>query len=266
MEAVISKQLDGRLIWVTRPRGQCENLCRLIENAGGKSVQFPVIEIRPVRQTRALAELSRELQASHLVIFVSRNAVDFADSAIPEFYKIISDKQVLAIGEGTRTTLHERGINNVICPDSGIGSEALLEQEQLRPEVLAGKNILVVRGVGGRDKLAEILGQSGIAVNYLEVYARRMPEPGKKNLENVWRDTPPDAIVVTSVEGLHNLVNMTPAARRKKLLQTPLALMSKRIQSVALSLGFTGGSAVATKANDGSLLLATFSIFENGTV
>ena len=266
MEAAISKLRNGYRIWVTRPLGQCENLCRLIENAGGKAIQFPVIEIVPVRQQRALAELCQELQTSHLIIFVSRNAVDLADSAVPEFFKIIAGKQIMAIGEGTRTKLQERGISNVICPDSGIGSEALLEQEQLRPEVLAGKSILVVRGIGGRDKLAETLGQAGIAINYLEVYARRQPEMSKKNLENVWQDTPPDAIVVTSVEGLHNLVNMTPAARMEKLLQTPLVLMSKRIQSVAQSLGFTGGSAVATKAADDDLLQATISIFENGTV
>ena len=266
MEAAISKLLNGRRIWVTRPLGQCENLCRLIEEAGGEAVRFPVIEIVPVRQQRVPAALSREIQASQLIIFISRNAVEYADSALPEFYQIIAGKQILAIGDGTRTKLHERGISNVVCPDYGIGSEALLEQEQLRPEVLAGQSILVVRGVGGRDKLAETLEQADIVVNYLEVYARRQPGMSKNNQENVWRDTPPDAIVVTSVEGLHNLVNMTPATRMEKLLQTPLALMSKRIQSVALTLGFTGGSAVVTKAGDDELLQATISIFENGTV
>lgn len=264
--AVINKQLSGRLIWVTRPPGQCENLCRMLENAGGRAVRFPVIEIVPVRQGLALPDLSRELSTSHLIIFVSRNAVDYANSAIPEFYKIISGKQVLAIGEGTRTRLRQRGINDVICPESGIGSEALLELEQLRPETLAGRSILVVRGVGGRDKLAATLAQAGVAVNYLEVYARRQPEIGKKALENIWQDTPPDAIVVTSVEGLHNLVNMTPAARKETLLTTPLAVMSARIQSVARSLGFTGALAVATDASDDGLLLATNSIFGNGTV
>ena len=220
----------------------------------------------PARQPNDLAGLSRELLTSHLVIFVSRNAVDLADSVLPDFYKAISGKPILAIGEGTRLALISRGVGEVISPESGIGSEALLELEQLRPDALADRSILVVRGVGGRDKIAQSLGQSGVTVRYLEVYERRKPDVDMKTLEDIWHDTPPDAIIVTSVEGLHNLINMTPAIRKERLLQTPLAVMSARIQSVALSLGFTSGPVVARHASDEGLLSATINIFENSTV
>lgn len=262
----INKAIADRVVWITRPTGQCENLCHLVESAGGRAIRFPVIKIIPVRQQRDLSEISREVLASDLVIFVSRNAVDFVDSAVPDFYKIISGKQVLAIGEGTRTALCARGIEDAISPESGIGSEALLELEQLHPDVSAGRSILVVRGVGGRDRIRQALERSGAAVKYLEVYERRKPDTDIKTLEDIWHATPPDVIVVTSVEGLNNLINMTPGDKMHRLLQTQLVVMSDRIRSVALSLGFTAGPAVAGHASDEGLLAATISIFENRTV
>lgn len=253
-------------MWITRPKGQGENLCHLVENAGGNAIHFPVIKIEPVRQQRDLSELVREITASHVVIFVSRNAVDYVDTSIPDFYKIISGKLVLAIGEATRTALHSRGVQEVITPESGIGSEALLELEQLRAETIAGMYILVVRGVGGRDRIARVLGQSGAVIKYLEVYERRRPDTDMKTLEGIWHDSPPDAIVVTSVEGLHNLINMTPVEQQQNLLHTPLVVMSARVRSAALALGFTTEPAVAEHASDEGLLSAAIGIFEKRTV
>ena len=246
MGAVIKRVTTARVVWITRPHGQGENLCRLLESTGARAIRFPVIEIVPVREKPDVQQLSRAVRQSHLVIFVSRNAVVCAGSVIPDFYKIIYGKQVLAIGAGTRAALAAKGLVDVVSPDSGIGSEALLELEQLHPEALAGGSILVVRGVGGRDKLAAALGQDGIAVEYLEVYERRRPEVAVQTLENIWHDTPPDAIILTSVEGLHNLIKMTPAAHTERLLRTRLVVMSARIESAARSLGYTAETMVSS--------------------
>jgi len=259
----INKLITDRVVWITRPPGQGENLRRLVERAGGRPICIPVIEIVPVQQQRLLSDIARDVHDAHLIIFVSINAVHLAESVVPDFYKMISGKQLLAIGEGTRTALQGRGFTEVLCPVSGIGSEALLELEQFRSEALSGKSILVVRGVGGRDKIAETMGQFGVTLKYLEVYERRKPDLDVKTMEEIWHDTPPDTIVVTSVEGLHNLINMTPGALMERLRRIPLAVMSQRIQSVALSLGFTGSAAVATETSDDGLLTAIVSIFEN---
>lgn len=266
MGTLINKLTPDSIIWVTRPPGQGENLCRLVESAGGRAISIPVIEIVPVRQQRRLSDLILDVQDAQLIIFVSKNAVQFAESSIPDFYRKIMGKRLLAIGEGTRAALHGKGFTDVTCPEAGIGSEALLELDLFQPETLSGKPILVVRGIGGRDRIARTMEQSGVTVKYLEVYARKKPDTDVKTMENIWHDTPPDAIVVTSVEGLNNLINMTPGALAERLRHTPLTVMSPRIQSVALSLGFTGGVAVAAQASDDGLLTATMSIFENRPV
>ena len=233
--------------------------------AGGRAVHFPVIEIRPVDRVPAPAGLTAELAAAQLIIFVSRNAVAYVESALADFFRLAAGKPILAIGEGTRTELYNKGVRDVICPDAGLGSEALLELDALQPASVAGKSVLVVRGVGGRDKLEETLGRAGVTIKYLEVYERRIPVLDGKTLENFWRDSPPDAIVITSVEGLYNLIKMTADAWMERLLRTPLAVMSPRIRSAARSLGFVMDPAVAAEASDEGLLQATVSIFEAGT-
>lgn len=261
----VNPAINDRVIWITRPRDQGKNLCRLVEGAGGRAVLFPVIEIRPVAPPRAPDELTAELAAARLIIFVSRNAVTYVETALADFFRLTSGKQILAIGEGTRMELYNKGLRDVLCPDAGLGSEALLELEALWPQNVAGNSVLVVRGVGGRDKLEQTLGQAGVTVKYLEVYERRIPAPGRGTLENFWQDSPPDAIVITSVEGLHNLIKMTAGAWKERLLRTPLAVMSPRIRAAARSLGFVAEPVVAAAASDEGLLQATISIFEAGT-
>ncbi len=263
MGRTTSTVLADRVIWVTRPRQQSETLSRLIETAGGKVIRLPVIEIQPVRQNRDVQVLAAILAAADLVIFVSRNAVKYAATVLPEFYNRIPDKLILAVGAGTRLALEQQGIINVICPEAGKGSEALLQLPQLQPAAVAGKHILIVRGVGGRDLLEQSLREIGVDVNYLEVYQRGIPGIDAGSVAQLWHTDPPDAIIVTSVEGLHNLVNMTPADRRASLFHTPLAVMSDRIGTAARTLGFIYAPAVATVASDAGLVQAIMSKFED---
>ena len=256
-----STVLADRVIWVTRPQQQSETLSRLIETAGGKAIRLPVIEIQPVRQNRDVQSLATDLAAADLVIFVSRNAVNYAATVLPEFYNSIPDKLILAVGAGTRLALEQQGVIDVICTEAGQGSEALLQLPQLQPAAVTGKHILIVRGVGGRDLLEQRLRETGADVNYLEVYQRVIPGAGI--VAELWHTDPPDAIIITSVEGLQNLVNMTAADRRVSLLNTPLAVMSERIGMAARESGFVRAPAVANTASDAGLVQAIMSLFED---
>ena len=263
MGRTTSTVLADRVIWVTRPRQQSETLSRLIETAGGKAIRLPVIEIQPVRQNQDVRVLAADLAAADLVIFVSRNAVNYAATALPEIYNSIPDKLILAVGAGTRLALEQQGVIDVICTEAGQGSEALLQLPQLQPAAVTGKHILIVRGVGGRDLLEQRLRETGADVNYLEVYQRVIPGTGAGTVAELWHTNPPDAIIITSVEGLHNLVNMTAADRRVSLLNTPLAVMSERIGMAARESGFVRAPAVANTASDAGLVQAIMSLFED---
>lgn len=263
MERDPEPTIPGAVIWVTRPENQSALLCEMINNAGGRAVQFPVIEIIPLTVPQDNNKLQSEIETADIFIFVSRNAVLNVENLIEGFFSRIRDRQILAIGAGTKQELSRKGLANIVSTESGVGSEALLDLEQLQPDVIAGKNIVIVRGVGGRDKLEKTLQPLHVSVRYLEVYQRKLPDVDETTLAGAWELNPPDVIVVTSIEGLQNLFNMTVDSGKERLLNTQLVVMSRRIRQAALDMGFVPVPVVATDASDEGLIQAINSIFED---
>ena len=107
---------------------------------------------------------------------------------------------------------------------------------------VAGKRVLIARGRGGRERLRDGLTARGAEVAYLEVYQRAKPAVSQAVMERAWRDETPDAVVVTSLAGLNNLIEMTPASEQTRLRETALIVMSERIERQAMEQGFFPGS------------------------
>jgi len=63
---------------VTRPRAQAAQLAQRIEQAGGRVISFPLLEISPAADPQRLHELAARLHEFKLVIFISPNAVRYA--------------------------------------------------------------------------------------------------------------------------------------------------------------------------------------------
>jgi len=253
--------LDGAVLrdWcvlVTRPAGQAETLCQLIESAGGKANHFPVIDIQPLTAIDQAESLRAGLSDIDMLIFISRNAVRCIDVLLPGICRLCAKKAILAVGAATRQALSDNGVVDVLSVETGSGSEALLALAALQPERISDKKIIIIRGVGGRELLVEALRQRGAEVEYLEVYRRLKPNVDPCTLKNIWRVERPNAIVVTSTEGLQNLVDMTEEADRNTLFNTPLIVISSRLQTYALSLGFTISAEIATQASDEGLMQA----------
>ena len=245
--------LQGRTIWVTRPREQADRLCSLLEESGAHAVRFPVIEIKPPEQKPDPETIVRLLDDAQLLVFVSVNAVRYAVSVMPGFFAQPGDRQVLALGQATRQALNELGIDQATSV-SGIGSDALLDAGLINPANLKGKRVLVIRGSGGRETIINYLESNGITVDCLEVYRRDCPVIDHEYVDKLWQESPPDALVVTSVEGLHNLIKMVGETSTPGLRQVPLAVMSERIGSRAAELGFSCMPGIATESSDQGLI------------
>src|SRR4029077_20935590 len=123
------KPLQGRGIVVTRPAGQAERLAALVSAAGGRAFLFPAIEIErlPERPLPRLEEFD-------LAVFVSPTAAECAFERIKH-----AGVPVAAVGGGTRRALQALGARDVLAPESGADSEALLALPELNE--VAGKRI-----------------------------------------------------------------------------------------------------------------------------
>ena len=255
------KTLSGKKIWVTRPAHQGAELCRMIEERQGRPLSLPALVIRPVPEEIGSAENTRRLALADIVIFISKNAVVHARDRFPHIIDMLQGKTVLATGRATAGSLQELGLKRVDCVASG-GTEALLGLPSLSAAEIRDKHVLIIRGQGGREELRDGLLARCAGVHYLEVYRRGKPDISQADMAKFWHDETPDALVITSLAGLDNLVEMTPAAEGRRLHGTATVVMSERIRQHALAAGFTR-VAVAQENSDAGLLDALLKMNES---
>ncbi len=252
----MSVSLDKKRILVTRPKHQAEHLCELITANGGQAIAYPTIEIQPVKDHDKILVNSNALSEYNFIVFVSRNAVKMAFDHYLSLASLPAHITVFAIGAGTAETLSSLNIKNVIHAGTQADSEALLNLSEMQEERLTSKKALIIRGVGGREYLADNLKSRGASVDYAEVYKRCLPEYDVKDSHEIWQDIKPDATVITSNDGLNNLVHLTPETDQPQLFSTPLVLMSARSDNLAKELGFVSVTSTAIDKNDEGLLSA----------
>ena len=218
--------LNGLKVLVTRPKGQADALRNAIRDCGGRVERLPLLAIEQDVGDADREKLEKAFQFNDLV-FVSTNAVRHSASLLNP-----GKARIIAIGEGTAALLGERGIRATIVPRRST-TEALLGDDRLGE--MQGRRVLIVRGHGGRELLAEGLRALGAEVEYAEVYRRVTPAPPSADLLATWEERV-DAMIVTSDEMLKNLVELT--GFDQNVLQTPLIVISERLQNNAETLGF----------------------------
>jgi len=220
--------LAGLGVLVTRPRLQAHDLIDAIRAHSGSAIEFPVIEIAP-RDQNAVAADANKLPDPDIAIFVSSNAVnhglDYSASA-----------QTAVVGPATAATMESAGGSVDIFAADGYDSEHLLAHAEMQN--VDNKHIRILRGVGGRELLADTLRERGAIVDYLEVYERLVPgyqAAQLTELEQQWRAGAVNIVTVMSVESLVNLVSLLPEWCVSELGNTPLVTPARRVIQEALN-------------------------------
>ncbi|MEJ2610239.1 MAG: uroporphyrinogen-III synthase [Candidatus Thiodiazotropha sp.] len=241
--------LKGCGILVTRAVHQARTLAQQIEACHGRAVLLPAIDIQPLQdQGNAVALLQ---QPWDWMIFVSPNAVRYTLQM-----EVLNDRQqaagIGAVGESTAKLLQQAGLSVDLLPQQGYDSEGLLSLPELVHA--QGKRVLIIRGKGGRPLLGDTLKARGAKVSYAEVYQRVRPDIPVISLLQSWKQDI-QLVTTTSNEVLKNLVVMLGEVGWSQLSQTPLLVISERMQHEAQRLGFDKVIR-ASGADDQSLMAA----------
>lgn len=235
--SILPSQLDCDLaeagVLVTRARHQAGALCRMIAERGGRPLRFPVVDICDPLDPAAVQTILLEIDQYDMAIFVSPNAVLWGLKLMPDGL-LPPALELGAIGKQTARTLAEAGYPVDIVPEHQFDSEALLETQELKQ--VAGKRILIVRGSGGRELLADELQARGAEVVYVEVYRRSCPKVDAQRLIYRWTDDV-DVVTVTSIHLLENLNALLGSEGKNLLNQTPIVVISDRMRQRARELG-----------------------------
>ncbi|MFM0226475.1 fused uroporphyrinogen-III synthase HemD/membrane protein HemX [Paraburkholderia dipogonis] len=240
---------------ITRPAGQSNELIARLAAAGLATLDFPLIDIAPVTDDAPLRAALASLERYALVVFVSPNAVDHAfaqsDAIWPHALPIG------VVGPGSVQALARHGVAapayNVISPPSGADEEtARFDSEGLFAAIetalgatsLEGKRVLIVRGDGGREWLAERLREAGAEVDAVAAYRRLVPEPSIGGWARVHALLAgvPHVWLLTSSEGVRNLHELAQdhltADEIVQLKRATLVTPHPRIAQTARALGF----------------------------
>ncbi|SDC70628.1 fused uroporphyrinogen-III synthase HemD/membrane protein HemX [Paraburkholderia lycopersici] len=241
---------------ITRPAGQSETLAAQLAQHGMRTLDFPLIAIAPVSDEAPLRAALGALERYALVVFVSPNAVDRAFACYASVSAIWPPAlPVAVVGPASVAALERHGVaepdHRVVSP-AGTGDEARFDSESLYAALetafganaFAGKRVLIVRGDGGREWLAERLREAGAEVETVAAYRRIVPEPPIAAWTRVHAllEGAPHAWLVTSSEGVRNLDELArdhlTAGEIVELHHAPVVAPHPRIAETARSMGF----------------------------
>lgn len=248
----LSGPLAGKTIVVTRPRAQAVALAGAISAAGGCPLVFPLLEILPPEDAVPLREAVARLADYHFAVFVSPNAVAHALPEILAAGPWPAQLRPVGVGPGTAAALAAYGIDDCLLPQGRYDSEALLELSDFSAARVGGTRVLVLRGDGGRELLAETLRQRGAKVDCLACYRRSAPLGDAGPLLSAWRAGRLDALTVSSSEAVRYLVALLDPEGRRFLDCTPIFVPHARIAESARALGLD--KIILTAATDAGLL------------
>lgn len=253
------QNLKGKRILITRPQQQAFNLIQLIKQHGGQAIPFPTLEILPIENTNTVKQQLENLKTYQWLIFVSANAVNFAVAANNGKIDSFKQPKIATVGKATAKALQDIGLTVDLVPETGFNSEALLAMQAFQQ--VQNQQILIVRGAGGRETLANELKKRGATVEYCEVYQRQIPVIDTLPVVDLLKKQQLNYITITSAEALQNLLLMLEPYKYL-LVNVALIVISERIKQIAQASGFK--KIVVSSSPDDAAILNTMLMLTNG--
>ena len=152
---------------IIRPSNRPQQDIQTCHAAGWQAQVLSPIEIEADRS--ALNKLPEQFKQADVVFWVSPTAIE---TAAPHLNFSDGPKVHITVGQTSQHTLAQFSPYPVFSPEDGNDSEAVLRMpiwKNLPPNA----RVLIIRGHGGRDFLADKLTELGFQINIAEIYFRR---------------------------------------------------------------------------------------------
>jgi uroporphyrinogen III methyltransferase / synthase len=203
------KPLFGQRVLVTRARSQASELVERIDELGGETYEFPVIETRLPQAEEAVQAIDNALAVAEKydwVMLTSLNGVEYfyhwldrCGIDIRRFHRA----KFAAVGPKTADALAKRGIRADLLPES-FRAEGLLDRlgEWLEP----GQTALLPRGDLARETLSNELRARDIRTVEIDVYETILSAPRDLWLPEMLANGEIHVITFTSSSTVVNLL------------------------------------------------------------
>ena len=272
---------------VTRPSGQANALIEALQVAiasiaaaypgqGWQAPQImalPLLTIAPKSDPKVAASIRSAMQTADLAVFVSPNAIECTMRLLGDDWQSIAKHPIPigVVGQSSYYALERHGIGaeaNASTPIWMPGnpaqwdSEGLWEAIQNRFPSWAGRRVVVFRGDGGREWLADQLQAVGAQVEAIAVYSRIPLSESSPQWEKALNANTDDALwILTSSEAVRHLGTVLKQQGRQDYLASASALCPHHnIASSANEIGF--GSVLECHSGDAALVKAAVTWLE----
>ncbi|MBM9486585.1 uroporphyrinogen-III synthase [Pseudomonas sp. ICBG1301] len=220
-------------VLLTRPAEESMALAASLSEAGIFSSSLPLLDIEALPVTAEQQAVFSGLGRYCAVIVVSKPA---ARLALQQLDRVWPQLPWFSVGAATAQVLADHGLN-VQYPQTGDDSEALLALPTLREAIAGpGARVLILRGEGGRELLAERLREQGASVDYLELYRRFLPAYDAGVLMQRIQLERLNGVVVSSGQGLLHLQALA-GPDWPQVARLPLFVPSPRVYEMARAAG-----------------------------
>ena len=230
-----SKKTPSVRVLVTRPQAAAGPLVECLKKAGYDAVSLPMVGIEPIEVDAATRQRTVvDLDLYHHVIAVSPNAAQLGLSQMESYWPQWPVQQHwYGVGKKTVSVIQQFDLEPT-CPQDRYDSEGLLALESLSD--LEHQKVLILRGEGGRELLAETLKARGATVTYLELYRRVPIHYSASEVLSVLQSPSIDVVVVSSGEILQQWI-LTMQTHGLSYEDCKLLVPSDRVAQLARHAG-----------------------------
>ncbi len=181
----------------TRPYEKNIILFKEIENKNILLLNYPLTEIKPLKNYTEFDSILNNLNNYQHIIFISTNAVNFFIKRFKNL-KIQLPNHIIfsSIGPTTQEALENEFNINVYCPKENYDSEHLIKNKIFNN--LHNKKVLIIRGTNGRETLKNMLEEKGAKVDYGECYIRNYLTIKQEKLNQEIKDCTDIFILISS--------------------------------------------------------------------
>ena len=272
---------------VTRPSGQASALTEALQAAiesiaasyseqGWQQPQIlalPLLTIVPKSDPNVATAIRTAMQTADLAVFVSPNAIECTMRLLGDDWQSIAERPIPigVVGQSSSHALERHGIGKEVNLPTPIwmpsnpaqwDSEGLWEAIQHRFPSWAGRRVVVFRGDGGREWLADQFQSVGAQVEAIAVYSRIPLSESSPQWEKVLNANTDDVLwILTSSEAVRHLGTVLKQQGRQDYLASVSALCPhQNIARSANEIGF--GAVLECHSGDAALVSAAIAWLE----
>ncbi len=199
--------LKNKLFISTRPEGQSDELCRLLEAAGAETVEMPMIKIDPVVLSVHENNLVNNLSHFQWLIFTSPNGVR-------SFFEILKNQnsttlpeklQIAVIGKKTEKVLATFGYSPAFVNPGNTGEDFAVSFLQKIKDEAVKPNILLVLGNLARTVIQDEL-KNFADCERINVYQTSAPGFQDEKTVRLIYDNRYEMLIFTSPSAIQNFM------------------------------------------------------------